>query len=97
LIAGIDYDQVNIAGGITLAGDLEVSLLNNFNFAMGDLFFVLVNDGSDPVVENFANVTGRLTVSGVEFDVFYSANAASESCSDCACLAETSPEKRMET
>jgi autotransporter-associated beta strand protein len=77
LNAGVDYDRLNVLGGVSLAGDLEVSLINSFSFAMGDLFFVVVNDDIDPVVGSFANVSSRISVGGVEFDVFYSGNSTS--------------------
>jgi autotransporter-associated beta strand protein len=77
LNAGVDYDRLNVVGGVSLAGDLQVSLLNNFGFAMGDLFFVVVNDGNDPVVGSFANINSTISVGGVEFDVFYSGNSLS--------------------
>jgi autotransporter-associated beta strand protein len=77
LSAGVDYDRLNVLGGVSLAGDLQVSLLNNFSFAMGDLFFVIVNDGNDPVVGSFANVNNRISVGAVEFDVFYTGDATS--------------------
>jgi autotransporter-associated beta strand protein len=77
LNAGVDYDQLNVLGGVSLAGDLEVSLVNSFSFAMGDLFFAIVNDGIDPVLGSFANASSRISVGGVEFDVFYSGNSTS--------------------
>lgn len=75
LTAGVDYDQLNVAGGVMLAGDLQLSLLNNFSFAMGDLFFAIVNDGADPVAGSFANVGTSISVGGVTFDVFYSGDS----------------------
>ena len=77
LNAGVDYDQLNVAGGVSLAGDLQLSLLNNFSFVMGDRFFVIVNDGNDPVIGSFANANNRISVGGVEFDVFYSGDSLS--------------------
>lgn len=70
-----NYDQVRVNGGITLTGAvLEGSLLNGFNPVEGDKFFVMLNDGIDPVTGAFANAAGELTFGGARFAVNYADN-----------------------
>jgi hypothetical protein len=68
---GTGYDRINVTGGVTLAGDLEGSLINGFA-PTSDLFFLLINDGVDAVngifngapegsFVNFSNVAYRIT------------------------------------
>ncbi len=72
------YDRISVTGGITLNGaSLEGSLLNGFNPAMDDLFFIIVNDGTDAVSGTFAQGTG-IAIGGKFFVIGYDGNFLGE-------------------
>lgn len=75
IVAGTGYDQINVTGGITLAGDLQGSLINGFT-GSSDFFFIIINDGTDPVNGTFNGLPEGSTVdfSGKTFQIFYGAN-----------------------
>jgi fibronectin-binding autotransporter adhesin len=75
-IPGTSYDQIIVTGSITLAGDLQGSLINGFT-GSPDFFFIIINDGTDPVNGTFNGLPeGSLTTfSGTPFQIFYSANS----------------------
>lgn len=59
------YDsQLVVKGRISLAGNLSGSLLNGFTAAPGDLFFIILNQGADPVSGTFAGNPGTVTLTG---------------------------------
>jgi T5SS/PEP-CTERM-associated repeat protein len=58
--AGSQYDQINVAGTLTLDGTLQISLINGFTPALGDEFNLFSFTSSSG---NFANYEG-LTVGG---------------------------------
>ena len=82
-IAGTDYDQLNV-GTVAADGTVDItgSTLNinagvGSGFIANDLFFIIVNDGIDPVLGTFANAPTNgsfLTASGVTFEISYDAN-----------------------
>ena len=48
----------------------------------GDLFFIIINDGTDAVTGTFANVAAAGTpffVNGIQFQISYDANSATNS------------------
>lgn len=47
--AGTGYDQLNVQGTVTLAGSLNMTLINNFTPAEGTVFLIVNNDGTDPI------------------------------------------------
>ena len=79
---GTGYDQVNVTGGITLAGSLTLSL--GYAPAASDVFWIGLNDGVDSVSGAFSNVpvtdvgnnAGIINVSGTEYTVYYGADFA---------------------
>jgi autotransporter-associated beta strand protein len=81
--AGTGYDRINVTGGVTLAGELQGSLLNNFT-PTGDIFFLIVNDGIDPTNGAFSNVAegGRIMFGGTSMVLTYKANAEGNSFTD---------------
>ena len=74
--AGTQYDQVVTAGTVTLAGALEGSLINGFTPAVNDIFFIILNDGVDPVSGTFAGLAegAPLQIGGSDFTISYAAN-----------------------
>jgi fibronectin-binding autotransporter adhesin len=81
IVAGTSFDQINVTGGgITLAGDLQGSLINGFN-GSSDFFFIMINDGTDPVNGTFNGLPDGSFVnfSGKPFQIFYSANSETNS------------------
>jgi fibronectin-binding autotransporter adhesin len=70
------YDQLNVTGTVTLVGDLQISLLGGFTPTVGDKFFILLNDGIDPVSGTFSNddAFNRITIGAAEFLVNYADN-----------------------
>ena len=74
---GVDYDQVNVTGTVTLGGDLDAILIGNVT---GNEEYVIINnDGADPVVGNFNGLAQGATVEigGRDFTIRYDGDAAS--------------------
>ncbi len=71
------YDRISVTGGITLAGDLQGSLLGGFTPHQGDLFFLIVNDGTDAISGTFATLPQGSAVSfgGVNFVIGYAGDS----------------------
>ncbi len=69
------YDRLNVTGSISLNGaTLQGSLLNGFNPALGTLFFIMVNDGSEAVSGTFAQGGFVNFAGGALFEVSYTGN-----------------------
>ena len=68
-----------VTGSVALnGGDLVGSLINGFTPAINDLFFIIINDGSDAVSGMFAQ--GTLVIfGGAPFDVGYNGNSQTNS------------------
>ena len=69
LVAGTDFDQLAISGSATLAGTLNVSLINPFNPSQGNSFQI-VNYASNSGTFDNTNLP-----SGFVWDITYGANA----------------------
>ena len=84
-VAGVNYDQVNVTGSVTLTGgDLTISLLTGVS--QGDIFYIINNDGSDLVTGIFATLNGvaadlsqnaYFTTGGQTYQISYVANNGS--------------------
>lgn len=69
------YDQANVTGIVTLNGaTLELSALSGFTADPEALFFIVKNDGTDPVAGTFAQGS-QVAFGGQTFDISYTANA----------------------
>jgi hypothetical protein len=70
------YDQLNVTGSVSLAGNLSGSLLNGFNPNVNDTFYLILNDGTDAVTGTFAGLPQGSTVNigGHSFSISYTAN-----------------------
>lgn len=71
--------QLAVAGNITLSGSLTGTLLSGFTANPGDLFFIILNQGTNPVQGTFAGNPSTVTFIGggqtVTFDVGYNGNS----------------------
>ncbi len=56
---GTDYDQVDVTGSVSLAGTLDLRAYSNY--AAGQTFTIINNDGSDPVTGTFAGLSNGAT------------------------------------
>lgn len=76
---GSGYDQLNVAGSVSLAGLLNVTL--GYTPATDSLFFIVANDGADSVSGNFSGLSegSVFNVSGTEFMISYAADSGSAS------------------
>jgi hypothetical protein len=89
-VAGADYDQLNVTGSTLLAGDLAFTITTGVGIEEGDLFFIVINDGSDAVSGTFATVNGSTfdamafagAGSGHMFEISYTADFDTGSFSD---------------
>ena len=72
---GTNYDQLKVAGGVTLAGLLSVDP-TGYTQNNGDLFFALVNDGAAAISGVFSNAPEGSTVTfgSQQFAVTYLGN-----------------------
>ncbi len=71
---GTQYDQINVTGSVTLAGTLDLVLINNFNPASGNEFIIINNDGTtDAVSGTFAGLLQGAIVNaaGQSFLIYY--------------------------
>ena len=69
--AGINYDQLDVVGTVTLGGTLD--LVFGFTPAVGDRFTIIENDGTDDVVGTFAGLPDGavFTANGRPFRISY--------------------------
>lgn len=75
-VAGIDHDQLRVTGSLTIGGELQPSLINGFLPFQNDTFFIMLNDGVDPVVGAFAGLSegAGITFGDFPFTITYLAN-----------------------
>jgi autotransporter-associated beta strand protein len=71
-------DRIDVTGSISLAGTtaITLTLTGGYNPALGDLFFIALNDGGDSITGSPANFSVA-DIGGVAWQVFTGANAAS--------------------
>lgn len=92
--AGTAYDQLNVSGTVSLAGILSLSL--GFVPTENDIFFLILNDGTDAITGTFSGLAeGSLFASGGStFRITYEADSASSgftSGNDVAIMAVPEP------
>ncbi len=77
--AGTQYDQIHVNGTVSLAGLMSLSL--GFNPEVNDIFFLILNDGSDAVTGTFTGLADNSTFSqdGSFFQISYLADFATNS------------------
>jgi hypothetical protein len=68
------YDELDVAGSVTLGGDAELLLLG-YTPTVGATFYAILNSGGDPVTGSFFNaVNNIITSDGWEYTVNYASN-----------------------
>ena len=72
------FDQVNVTGTVSLAGNVQISLFGGYTPNLGDKFFVVLNDSTDLVTGTFANTdaSNDVTVGNTVFAVNYTDNSS---------------------
>ncbi|MGC3989740.1 MAG: hypothetical protein QM796_08705 [Chthoniobacteraceae bacterium] len=83
-----DYsDRLTVSGTISLAGDLDISLLTatNYSLAQGDELYLIINNGSSAISGTFDTINGVgsgiaqdtvFSVNGVQFQLSYTASTS---------------------
>ena len=68
-----NHDQVDVAGTVTLGGDLTIVLYNGFVPAISDIIVIINNDGTDQVTGTFAGIAegGTFVSEGILWQVSY--------------------------
>lgn len=97
LSGAVAYDQLNVTGSVTLAGNLSVSL--TFVPADNSLYFLVLNDGADAIAGTFNGLAQGATFSsgGRDFLVSYTADSAGSTFTggnDVALMAVAVPEPK---
>jgi fibronectin-binding autotransporter adhesin len=79
LNAGTQYDQINVAGIVTLSGALSLDITNAGNgYALNSMIFLILNDGTDGVIGAFSNYAQGANVAsfgGFDWMISYTANS----------------------
>jgi autotransporter-associated beta strand protein len=91
--AGTIYDQVSVTGTITLGGVLTVN--PGAGLAIGDKFFIMLNDGTDAVSGGFSNAptTGSTFAAGSDtFLISYIDNGDNSGLNDISLTVTAVPE-----
>jgi len=78
-VAGTNYDQVNVAGTVTLGGALDLTLTSYIQVQNG-VFFLIKNDSNDAVTGVFSNAnfgtSTAFTLAGQQWQINYNADFA---------------------
>ena len=75
--AATQYSELSVTGSVTLGGDLQISLFGGYTPKVNDLFFIILNDGSDSIVNKFSNAPSQgstVTFGGIQYKLDYAAN-----------------------
>ena len=101
-VAGTDYDQMKVGtgtgatstGAVNLAGDIALTI--GTGIQPNDIFFVILNDGTESVVGTFTGLAQGATLPGGQFRISYTADSATSafesSGNDVALIALAVPE-----
>ncbi len=73
LAAGTEYGQIQVSGGVALAGTLNVTFTNGFVSALGESFTIISNGGTAPIQGSFAGLAegAVMTVDGRQLMISY--------------------------
>jgi hypothetical protein len=74
-------DVLNVTGSVTLTNATLITSLLSFTGAINDVFFIILNDGADPVTGTFAGLPDQslFTVGAQQFQISYDANSSTNS------------------
>ncbi|HSI15575.1 MAG TPA: autotransporter-associated beta strand repeat-containing protein [Chthoniobacter sp.] len=88
------FDQLNVTGTVSLAGDLQVKLLNGFDASGSNTFFLLLNDGTDAIAGTFTGLPqgSDVVLNGRDFTISYMANGDGGSIGNDVALVASVPE-----
>jgi fibronectin-binding autotransporter adhesin len=76
--SGTTYSELKVTGTISLAGDVQVSLFGAYTPHVNDVFYIIINGGSNTVSGAFSNAAGGVFFSdGMQFSVNYAATTGS--------------------
>lgn len=99
LAVGTEHDALMVIGSVTLAGDLVGSArIGGYAGSPGDIIYVILNDGADPVLGNFFDGTlpilegATVVIDGIPFAVRYAANADGGAVANDVALVRAVPE-----
>lgn len=77
LLAGLDYDQLNVTGTVSITQLTELGIVLNYNAAQGDNFTLVSNDGVDLVtLGSLFTYSGAPVVENVPFGPFSNPNGS---------------------
>jgi autotransporter-associated beta strand protein len=81
LMPGTQYDRLNVTGSVTLAGNLQRSLIGGFTPTIGDKFFIITNDGADAVSGTFTGLAqgSAFNIGSSWFQISYLGDSVSSS------------------
>lgn len=73
---GLAYDVLNVTGTVDLTGNSALSLTLGYTPAVGDSFWILLNDGVDPIANTFLGLPEAtiFTAGGSWFQITYLAD-----------------------
>jgi len=73
--SGTLYSELKVTGTVSLSGDVQFSLFGGFTPHLNDIFYIILNDGTDLPSGTFSNaVGGIITNAGIQYQVNYAAN-----------------------
>ncbi len=76
--AGSGYDQISVTGTVNITGGSLVALFSSGSYALGDKFFILINDDSDAITGTYAGFAqGDVVTSygGFDWQISYLADS----------------------
>jgi autotransporter-associated beta strand protein len=76
LTAGIQHDQINVTGTVNITGGTLATIFTG-SYSLGDMIFVLLNDGADAITGTYSGLAQGATFTGGGFDwqISYLANS----------------------
>lgn len=74
--AGTTYDQINVAGTVTVGGTLVLTVTAYTpTSATNDEYFIVNNDGADAVVGTYSSITGLPSGYGIDYSADFATGA----------------------
>ena len=76
--AGSQYDQIGVTGAVDISGGSLVTLFSGAGYSMGNLLYILLNDGTDAITGNYSGFSqGDVVASygGFDWQISYFADS----------------------